>query len=803
MTVTFGSRRAKYIDITSEGIEGKRPLSSKEVQQFETFDLIYRSLCALLYNYVPTSGHPGGSISCGRFLTGILFDSLDYDISDPDREDADIISFAAGHKALGLYAMWALRNEIVRIGAPNLLPSDLKKQLRLEDLLGFRRNPMTRTPLFTEFKSKPLDGHPTPATPFLKLSTGASGVGVATSLGLALGAVDYYGSDAPRVHIVEGEGGMTPGRVAESLAAAGTCSLGNVILHVDWNQASIDSNQVCRDGDQPGEYVQWTPMELAYLHDWNVIYVPDGTDFQQVIAAQRKALAMDNHQPTAIIYRTTKGWKYGIEGKASHGAGHKLCAEAFFTAVAPLLEKTKERLPRCEANAQQCQGGQNKVIVEQCFWDALCVVRNTLERDLSLVGELTKRLSNSRERLESQTRKPRESAPRIEAVFEQAQDAYDDIPEAFILKPNTETTLRAELGRVLGFYNQVSKGALFSAAADLLGSTSVNLVAKEFPDGFFHTQFNPKARFLSLGGICEDAMSGILSGLSAYGRHMGVASSYGAFMAPLGHIAARLHAIGNQARQAIVAEPYRPVILICAHAGIKTGEDGPTHADPQALQLLQSNFPQGTMITLTPWDPQEIWTLVSTALTKRPAVLAPFVTRPNEKVLDRKKLNLAHASAAKTGLYLLHAANGKGEGTVILQGSGVTYAFVEETLPLLQRKGIDLNIYYVASAELFDFLPKEEQKRIYPEERAQEAMGITGFTLPTMYRWVRSDQGRSFTLHPFQKGHYLGSGPAKKVLEEAGLDGKGQFEAILTYVKKSKPSMISPFQSSTAKSAFH
>jgi len=32
-------------------------------------------------------------------------------------------------------------------------------------------------------------------------------------------------------------------------------------------------------------------------------------------------------------------------------------------------------------------------------------------------------------------------------------------------------------------------------------------------------------------------------------------------------------------------------VLVCAHAGLKTGEDGPTHADPQPLQLLQENFP--------------------------------------------------------------------------------------------------------------------------------------------------------------------------------------------------------------------
>ena len=257
MALKFGPRRGTYTDITKK-MKGEG-FSGEDKKHFENFDLIYRSLCALLYNYVPTSGHPGGSISSGRFVAGILFNTMDYDVSRPDREDADLISYAAGHKALGLYAMWALRNEVIRISAPELLPKDERYQLRLEDLLGFRRNPITQTPLFRRFNAKPLDGHPTPATPFVRLSTGASGVGLATSLGLAFGAMDYYGKDAPRVHIVEGEGGMTPGRVSEALAAAGTASLKNVILHVDWNQASIDSNHVCREGDVPGDYVQWNP----------------------------------------------------------------------------------------------------------------------------------------------------------------------------------------------------------------------------------------------------------------------------------------------------------------------------------------------------------------------------------------------------------------------------------------------------------------------------------------------------------------------------------------------------------------
>jgi transketolase len=229
-------------------------------------------------------------------------------------------------------------------------------------------------------------------------------------------------------------------------------------------------------------------------------------------------------------------------------------------------------------------------------------------------------------------------------------------------------------------------------------------------------------------------------------------------------------------------DPYRPMILVCAHAGLKTGEDGPTHADPQALQLLQENFPPGTAITLTPWEPQEIWTLMSAALAKRPAVIAPFVTRPTEKVPDRAKLGLAPATAARTGVYRLRAPRGTPDAVIVLQESAVTLAFATEVLPRLESEGVDLDVYYVASAELFDALSEAERSKIFPESAAREAMGITGFTLPTMYRWVRSDRGLASTLHPYRKGHFPGSGQGAMVLAEAGLDAEGQYGAVRSYL---------------------
>jgi len=122
-TMRFGPRRGGFINAADRVFEEGWLLDEATVEQCEAFDLVYRTLCAVMYNYVPLSGHPGGSITSGRFVARLLFDAMDYDLAKPNRQDADIISYAAGYKALGLYAMWALRNEVARIAAPDLLPA--------------------------------------------------------------------------------------------------------------------------------------------------------------------------------------------------------------------------------------------------------------------------------------------------------------------------------------------------------------------------------------------------------------------------------------------------------------------------------------------------------------------------------------------------------------------------------------------------------------------------------------------------------------------------------------------------------
>ena len=740
-------------------------LSQTEIHSLNKLDTVYRALCAILYNFAQT-GHPGGSISSGRIVQNLLFNQMSYDFKNPDEESADIISYAAGHKALGLYALWALRNEIVKNYAPEILASE-DRQIRLEDLLGFRKSPANNSKLFKEFNSKSLDGHPEPLTPFVKLATGASGIGFGASVGLAFGAALTYPQNTPKVHVLEGEGGLTAGRCVEAMSIASRAGLDNLIVHLDWNQASIDSDKVTAENGIPGDYVNWEPAELFYLNGFNVILVKEGFNETHIYAAQKFAETLNNGLPTAIIYRTIKGWNYGLEGKASHGGGHKLCSPEFYKALEEFEKTFGVKIPHL------CEGQS----AEECFYSNLLLIRKVVTDNKDLFMYFADKIKNSAKRLQSFSRTAKEF--RTDDVYNSFTP--ENIPNEFVFKPGENPTLRATMAQALAKISKDTLGTMIVSTADLSGSTGAGKIAYD-SKGFYNKQNNPNSRLISSGGITEDGLGSVMSGLSAYGKQIGIAASYGAFTSAMMHTQARLHAIGQQGYMEVTGKPRNTFIIFTGHAGLPTGPDGPTHADPQMLQLIMENFPKGSAITLTPLDGNDVWPSLTAALNKRPAVLYPVVTRPNVKITDRNLLGSAPQEQAKNGVYALYKSQ-QAKGTVILQGSGVGEIFVQEVLPKIQQENLPINVYYIVSAELFDMLSQEEQNKILPISELYRAITMTDFTLPTMRRWLKSVKGEELSLHPFKRGRYLTSGQAADCYKEAGLDGEAQLNQIKEYLQ--------------------
>jgi len=216
-------------------------------------------------------GHPGGSISSGRFVTGLLFDAMDYDVARPDVKTPTSSPTPPATRRSPVRALGA-PDEILR-SAPRAAPPRAPPRLRLEGSARLPAESFDDTPLFRKFKARPsMDIRR--RDPVREALDGASGVGLSTSIGLALGAGT---STARRRRACTSSRARADSPPAgwRSARGAGTASLDNAFLHLDWNQSSMTRTRL-PDGDTPGDYVQWNPMELLILHDWNVVHVPEG-----------------------------------------------------------------------------------------------------------------------------------------------------------------------------------------------------------------------------------------------------------------------------------------------------------------------------------------------------------------------------------------------------------------------------------------------------------------------------------------------------------------------------------------------
>ena len=69
----ISQRRGIFIDISKVFHEVPKQLSEDQKEIWDCINLVYRTLCSVLYNFVPTSGHPGGSISSGQIVQALLF----------------------------------------------------------------------------------------------------------------------------------------------------------------------------------------------------------------------------------------------------------------------------------------------------------------------------------------------------------------------------------------------------------------------------------------------------------------------------------------------------------------------------------------------------------------------------------------------------------------------------------------------------------------------------------------------------------------------------------------------------------
>ena len=227
-----------------------------------------------------------------------------------------------------MYASLAVFNEALRLkyeasGDDRYRnPRKPDRILTWEDLLVFRRRGGLSG--HAEFSGKTL---------FLKFNTGPSGHGSPAAAGEAL-ALKRAGAGGCRVFVLEGEGGLTPGAVHETLNSAWGLALDNLHFLVDWNDFGIDEHRT-------SSVVYGTPKDWFASHGWRVYGTENGNDWDSLAKGLEAMLSAPNQEkaPSAFWFRTRKGRGYGKYDFASHGTPHPMNDAAYWETKREFSEK--------------------------------------------------------------------------------------------------------------------------------------------------------------------------------------------------------------------------------------------------------------------------------------------------------------------------------------------------------------------------------------------------------------------------------------------------------------------------------
>ena len=217
------------------------------------------------------SGHPGGSTSSLHLLL-MLYSTIAHRPEDPCWPERDRLLVSMGHISPGVYSV------LCEFG-----------YAREEELwIEYRR------------AGSPFTGHVECCVPGVEWNTGVLGQGLSAGCGMALAL--KLRKSASRVFVLMGDGEQQKGQISEARRFGVKYGLNNMVSIIDRNYL-----QIC--GSTNMVMPQDIRADWAAAH-WNVVYIEDGHDFDQVFDAMRRVYrseAGDPRNPCVLIARTVMG----------------------------------------------------------------------------------------------------------------------------------------------------------------------------------------------------------------------------------------------------------------------------------------------------------------------------------------------------------------------------------------------------------------------------------------------------------------------------------------------------------------
>lgn len=224
------------------------------------------------------SGHPTSSVSSAEIMAALFFRQMRWDPSDPGAREVDRFVLSKGHAAP---VLWAALYEAGAI-------DDKLESLRTIE--------------------SPLEGHPTPTSPWISIATGSLGQGLAAANGIAL--ANRLDGIHGRVYCLMGDGECSEGSVWEAAQFA-------ALQRIDSLVAIVDVNGLQQSGPSPYGQDTGTLADRFRAFGWQAVEV-DGHDIEALLSALEQS---QEGGPCAILARTVKGKGISfVEGKPGwHG----------------------------------------------------------------------------------------------------------------------------------------------------------------------------------------------------------------------------------------------------------------------------------------------------------------------------------------------------------------------------------------------------------------------------------------------------------------------------------------------------
>jgi len=674
------------------------------------------------------SGHPGGSSSkAEQLLTLLASGVVAFDACHPKHPGRDRMVWSAGHCTPLFHALLALVYETLR-GSGVALPAEAERAaVYPEQLARFRRwgGP---------------SGHVESHYALADTSTGSSGHGFSAGLGFAI-LHRSCGLDT-KAFVIAGDAETEEGMSYEARNLASNLGVHNLVVTLDYNGFGID-----------GPITEALPSPYLnhwFAQGWNIVEV-NGHNVRELAYAYRLAAReFGEARPTVVMCHTTKGVGYGRLAGTGDSHGTPLKHEEYVAAMRSLGFQIPGKQGDTAADI--------RVVVEALGADERDYLAERLQaaaRKLTPESELVKRMETALagRPIADYTSLARPDILPPELVFE----AGDSVAT----RKATEAWFAWAMKHTAFFYvgaGDLMKSILTGKAESVYGiHTRENLLGRGFRFGIAEQNMAMMSTAMS-----QDVLPGGFRPMTAF-------ATYGVF-SPM---------MANAVRMTLINSAVNPrassfFIMLAAHDGPETGEDGPTHHGLFWMSLFTA-YP-GIKV-YKPLDANEaIEMLFHAARRGEPVVFS--AVRPGTPVFRRGD-GVPPASEAVNGAYVFHPFrhNGKPKKVLVVCG-GQVMANVLEILPELEERS-DVKIVAVTSPQLFEELRRTDPPKaneIFPDEDREYAItlhnGWRGFLYPFLLPGDYSE--RVFGMDAFSR-----SGKPDEIYRAAGFDAAGLRKKLL------------------------